>query len=233
MGNSNSDSITDAVNSIKDEKTDFKVGRVKNSVLGNVTTWTHKKTGQVSLVRGKIMDEELGASQARLKFLIKGKKNCIPLLGISKVESSQGWCAAVIYELRIPSFEVSLHDLLVQGFVRSEAELWSIIIGITRVASAYKALAEYEVAKIDHGYVCGKSIIFLEGNYHLMDCMFYDMNHFQLAKLSLRDHLCSPEAFNQITTRFRSPVLQSTARSDLFSLGMTILLCIFPQCNFR
>lgn len=223
MGNSNSDSITDAVNGLKDNKSDYKVGRARNSVLGHVTVWTHNKTDQVSLVRGKMMDEELGASQARLKFLVKGKRNCIPLLGISKVESSQGWCAAVIYELRIPAFEVSLYDLLAQGHMPSEGDLWSIIICITRVRLSNQALSEYEAAKIEHGYVCNKSIIFLEGSYHLMDSLFYDMNHFQMAKLFQKDHLCSPEVFNQITTRFRSPVLQWASRSDLFSLGLTVL----------
>jgi hypothetical protein len=224
MGNSNSDPITSSAEAVKDNKEDFEVGHPCKAPFGHAVLWRHKKTGKVYMVKGRMMDEDAGEVQARIKFLVKKKSNCITLEGISRLESSQGWCAAVIYELRIDKLGLTLYDMSKKGFDPSEKELWPLLIGIT------KALGEYETARLDHGYVCPKSIVFDEsnGSYSLLDKMFYDTNHFQGAKLQQKTHYCAPEAFNQISANFRSPVVQSAVRCDVFSLGLTLLTLIMP-----
>lgn len=133
MGNSNSDPITSTVEAAKDNKEDFDVGHPCKAPFGHAIEWRHKKTGKVYIVKGKMMDEDAGEAQARIKFLVKKKNNCVSLEGISKMESSQGWCAAVIYELRIEKIGSSLYDMTRKGYEPVERELWAILIGITKV----------------------------------------------------------------------------------------------------
>lgn len=134
MGNSNSDPITSAVEAIRDNKEDFEVGRQRKTPFGNAVEWRPKKDkSKVFLVKSKIMDEDPGDAQSRIKFLVKEKNNCISLEGISKLESSQGWCAAVLYELRIKEIGPSLYELVKRGHQLKETDFWLIIIGITKV----------------------------------------------------------------------------------------------------
>lgn len=133
MGNSNSDPITDAAEAFKDNKNDFQIGKPCRSPFGHAIEWKHKKTGQSFLVKGKIVDEDPVDAQARVRFLLKKKENCIPLEGISKLESSQGWCAAILYELRIAKLGPSIYDLLKSNFDFNERILWRLIVGITKV----------------------------------------------------------------------------------------------------
>lgn len=133
MGNSNSDTITDSAGVVRDDRADFVVSRSEKTGIGTLNKWTHKRTGDISYVRGKMMDEELGEIQARLKFLGKRKDGCIQLQGISRLESNSGWCAAAIYELRFPWFQNTLHELVAAGVVLTEGDLWDIILSITRV----------------------------------------------------------------------------------------------------
>lgn len=135
MGNSNSDPITDSVETLKDSKEDFEVMGPCRTAFGHAIEWRHKKTRQVYIVKSKILDEDPGEAQARIKFLAKQKSNCIRLAGISKMESSQGWCAAVLYELRIDQMGQSISELVKSGYKAKEKDAWGIIIGIIKVGS--------------------------------------------------------------------------------------------------
>lgn len=57
------------------------------------------------------------------------------------------------------------------------------------------------------------------------------MNHFQIAKLGLGKHYSAPEVYNQITTDFKDPVVQSLVKADLYSLGLTVLNVLIPECK--
>ena len=69
-------------------------------------------------------------------------------------------------------------------------------------------MTEYEQAKLHHGYISNKSIICTDKGYYLLDRLFFEIDHFHMAKFNHKGHLCSPEAFNQATTRFKEPVVQ-------------------------
>lgn len=137
MGNSNSDPITDSVETLKDNKEDFEVLPPCKTAFGHAIEWRHRKTRQKYLVKGKMLEDDPGEAQSRIRFLAKDKKNCLCLRGISKMESSQGWCAAILYELRIDHLDQSIHDMAKSGYRFSEKDLWNIIIGITKVGLAY------------------------------------------------------------------------------------------------
>ena len=67
--------------------------------------------------------------------------------------------------------------------------------------------------------------------YNLIDSCFVHMSHYEAARLRMGDHFCAPEVFNQITTGYNEPVLQSKVKADLYSLGLTILSITVPGCK--
>ena len=89
----------------------------------------------------------------------------------------------------------------------------------------------YENAGIWHGNISESTIVYSENHWSIIDSSFFPTEHFQVAKYDLGEHLCAPEVYNQITTGFTTPVLQSRVKADLYSLGLTVLKCLLFKCK--
>jgi hypothetical protein len=136
MGNSDSKQFGEGLAGLVEDKAKFTMVKQTKTSLGLVSLLKDKNTGELSISKSKFLDEAKSALQAKLKFIQKPKKNCVPLLGLLATETSSNLCTASLCELRIPQYIASLHEIPPMQITMSDKLLWSLFLDINIVGRA-------------------------------------------------------------------------------------------------
>lgn len=140
MGNGTSEELIDSLQDKIDFRKELQVLRKIDTVIGRVNEVKHPSKPDHYFIKTRYMDDRTQQTQHKLRFLAKDKRNCVNLLSVNKVESSQGFCTAPLYELRISAFEKTLHDIEADNLRFPEHRLWGIVLDLLRVDSQVSEL---------------------------------------------------------------------------------------------
>ena len=131
MGVSNSREIVEGVDVF--DRGEYDIIGSYNSIIGTVQEIKRKADKSVWIIKSKMVDCLSDGVIVRLKFVGKDKANCVRLMGVGKIDSSSGWCATSIFELRIPVFKTSVYEIKKAEIRRDEGRIWMVVMDVLKV----------------------------------------------------------------------------------------------------